>query len=314
MGAARALADALHASLPRVPWRTRFAPAPTGFLHLGHLVNAIYVWGIARAYGGAVVLRIEDHDRLRCRPEYEAALLDDLAWLGLEADVATGASAVSRTRSLRQSDNHPRYASVLAQLAAQQLVYACDCSRREIAATSALASASAEVPYPGTCRDRALDRAAVHARRVLLSPATERFDDLLLGAHAQTPATQCGDVLVRDRNGNWTYQFAVTVDDTDQAIDVIIRGQDLLSSVGRQRQLSRLIGRQHLPLLLHHPLLVHPGGAKLSKANRDTAIAERRREGATPAMLFGEAAYRVGLQATSRPIEVADIPLLFRWR
>ena len=312
MDVARTLADALKASLPTVPWRTRFAPAPTGFLHLGHLVNAIYVWGVARAYGGAVLLRIEDHDRVRCRPKFEDALLDDLAWLGLEADVTTGASTASLTHPLRQSDNDARYASVLAQLDAQQLVYACDCSRREIAASSVSGPARAEVPYPGTCRGRTLDLTAVPARRVLLAPLTERFDDLLLGAHTQTPVAQCGDLLVRDRNGNWTYQFAVTVDDTDQAIDVIIRGQDLLSSVGRQRQLSRLIGRQRLPLLLHHPLLVHPGGVKLSKANRDTAIAERRRNGATPAQLFGEAACRVGLQATSRPIDVADLPLLFR--
>ncbi len=312
MGAARVLTDALQASLPTGPWRTRFAPAPTGFLHLGHLVNAIYVWGIARAYGGAVVLRIEDHDRIRCRPEFEVALLNDLAWLGLEADVTAGASTASRTHPLRQSDNDARYATVMAQLAAQHHVYACDCSRREIAASAVSGPVLAEVPYPGTCRGRALELTAVPARRVQLAPATERFDDLLLGPHAQTPATQCGDLLVRDRNGNWTYQFAVTVDDTDQAIDVIIRGQDLLSSVGRQRQLSRLIGRQRLPLLLHHPLVVHPDGAKLSKANRDTAIAERRRDGATPAQLFGEAAYRVGLQATPRPVDVADLPLLFR--
>ena len=122
---------------------------------------------------------------------------------------------------------------------------------------------------------------------------------------------QCGDVLVRDRHGSWTYQFAVTVDDFEQGIDVIIRGEDLLPSTGRQWQLARLLGRATPPLVLHHPLLVHADGAKLSKANRDTSLRERRADGAGPESLLGEAAFLCGLAQSAEPISAGEIARLF---
>ncbi len=311
MGEGEGLAARLKRTLPPDGWRTRFAPAPTGYLHLGHLVNALHVWGIARAYGGQVLLRIEDHDRTRSRPEYETALLEDLQWLGLDGDVGTCASFSERPHAQRQSDQETRYASALAQLQSRGLVYPCRCTRKEIAKATTRVSGD-ELWYPGTCRNAHVPPEESFARRVQIDGGTELFDDLRLGPLSQDPSQQCGDLLVRDRHANWTYQFAVSVDDAEQQIDVVIRGEDLLASTGRQRRLAQLLGRASLPLTLHHALLRHPDGTKLSKANGDTALRARRGLGATPAMLFGEAAHLVGLQATPRPIEVDEIAALFR--
>jgi len=299
-------------------WRTRFAPAPTGYLHLGHLVNAIHVWGIARAFGGSVVLRIEDHDRTRCKPEYELALLEDLGWLGLVPDHGSLESYGVRhlrhdlePHPLRQSDNDPRYRSALTELEAQGLVYPCRCTRREIADLVSRAPGE-EARYPGTCRDCPSGETDTAARRVRMEVCAQHFDDLRLGRVSQTPAQQCGDVLVRDRHGSWTYQFAVSVDDTVSPIHVVIRGEDLLASTGRQIQLARMLGREEPPLYLHHGLLLREDGAKLSKTTHDTSLRERRSGGATPEALLGEAAFRAGLTPSANPLSVARLSSLFR--
>ena len=318
VGALPSLTERLRALLPKVEWRTRFAPAPTGYLHLGHLVNAIHVWGIARAYGGRVVLRIEDHDRTRCKPVYETALHDDLEWLGFEADIGPSAPFVSREHAdvlvhpheYRQSDQPSRYTSALAKLESDALVFACACTRREIALLTSRVAGD-ELRYPGTCRNANVSPRATFACRVRVDDVAVHFDDLRLGRITQTPSTQCGDVLVRDRHANWTYQFAVAVDDLTHNIDVIIRGEDLLSSTGRQFHVARLLGRTTMPLTFHHALLRHPDGTKLSKANNDTALRERRRNGATPQALLGEAAHLVGLQPTPRSLNVAELADLF---
>jgi glutamyl/glutaminyl-tRNA synthetase len=138
-----------------------------------------------------------------------------------------------------------------------------------------------------------------------------RFEDLRLGRQEQVPATQCGDVLVRDRFGHWTYQFGVVVDDRDQQVDVVIRGEDLLSSTGRQVLLGELLGRAAPPQYLHHPLLRHADGRKLSKAASDTSLRELRDGGATAATLIGEAAAQCGLIAQPRPIDAANVAALF---
>jgi len=215
------------------PPLTRFAPAPTGFLHIGHVVNAIFVWGMARACGGQVLLRVEDHDRQRCRPEYEAALLDDLDWLGFQPDIhPTEAFRTGRCDG-RQSDREAAYRAALAPLIARGLIYGCDCTRKQ----------TEGVAYAGVCRDRGLPLEDGVGWRVRVNRGVETFDDLLMGAQAQEPATQVGDVLIRDRLGNWTYQWAAATDDTLQGITHIIRGLDLLDSTGRQIQLARLLGR-----------------------------------------------------------------------
>jgi glutamyl-Q tRNA(Asp) synthetase len=296
---------------------SRFAPAPTGFLHLGHVVNAVHVWREARARTGTVLLRIEDHDRQRSRPEFEAAILEDLAWLGFEADAPL----------VRQSDRGDIYIQALDTLRRQGLVYACDCSRAEIAgATAGLKArattaesepaglmagattaesepaglkatasvenepevvqafrpADAELRYPGTCRDRGLAEGPGVGLRVRLAPSIERFDDLRLGPQEQRPSDQCGDLLARDRDGNWTYQFAATVDDLVQGVTLVVRGVDLLASTGRQIQLARLLGRAEPAAFLHHPLIMKTAEQKLSKSDGDTGIRELRAAGWAP--------------------------------
>ena len=280
-------------------------------------MNAIYVWGIARAFGGRVLLRVEDHDRTRCRPEYERALLEDLDWLGFEPDEGSTASYMTRhvadditPHPFRQSDNGSRYEHALATLDARGLVYPCTCTRRDIAEAVGHTPGE-ESRYPGTCRNRS-GVVDTLARRVRLEPAEERFDDLRLGPITQVPAEQCGDVLVRDRHGSWTYQFAVSVDDTLQQIDVVIRGEDLIASTGRQIALARMLGRSQPPVYLHHPLLLRPDGAKLSKATHDTSLRERRANGASAESLIGEAAYLAGLTTANVAISSRNVASLFR--
>lgn len=280
---------------------TRFAPSPTGYLHLGHLVNAIYVWGLAERWGGQVLLRLEDHDRGRCRPEYEVAILEDLDWLGLQAD---GGGPI-----YRQSERHARYVQVLDELVARNLVYTCTCSRKEIVARTG--GGGGELRYDGHCRGQGYRPEQQGGLRLLLDDHTVSFEDLLLGPQTQCPARQCGDLLLRDRHDNWTYQFAVTVDDWDQGVNRIVRGEDLLESTGRQIQLAQLLGRPDGAAFLHHPLISDPGGHKLSKRDFAKGIRDYRAEGHTAADVLGKAAAHVGLWPDATPLAATDLGALF---
>jgi glutamyl-tRNA synthetase/glutamyl-Q tRNA(Asp) synthetase len=275
---------------------TRFAPAPTGYLHIGHVVNALHVWGLARAFGGRVLLRIEDHDRGRARAEFVTAIEEDLAWLGFVPDERVPA----------QSERLDRYGDVLSALEHEALAYPCDCSRRDLARIAPDESGK-ETRYPNRCRTRRLAADATPARRGVMEPGGESFDDLRLGPQLQSPFTQCGDVLVRDRLGHWTYQFAVTVDDFDQGVDVVIRGEDLLASTGRQLRLAQLIGRRTMPQFYHHGLVHHPDGEKLSKSRGDTGVRELRAAGMTPAEVLGTSAVLGGLKRDPRPITIDEV-------
>lgn len=276
--------------LPPRP-RTRFAPSPTGWLHLGHVVNAVWVWGIARALGGTVVLRFEDHDRTRSRPEYERGILDDLDWLRLVPDEDAG----------RQSDHPGRYTAALGRLADAGLVYACRCSRKTIAELVPDVF-NRETRYPGTCRELGLEAEPGRGMRVIMGPGGECFEDAALGRQEQEPDAQCGDLLVRDRLGQWTYQFAVVADDIADRVDLVIRGKDLLESTGRQIRLARLLGRERPPVYAHHPLILKPSGEKLSKAEGDTGIRELRAAGIRPETVIREAAARSGLPPELVPL------------
>ena len=144
-----------------------------------------------------------------------------------------------------------------------------------------------------------------------LGPGVERFEDGLLGPQAQEPAAQSGDLLLRDRLGNWTYQFAVVGDDLRQGVDLVVRGADLLDSTGRQLALGRLLGRPAPPVFLHHPLILKPSGEKLSKANRDTGLGELRARGWSPDRVLGEAAARGGLLPQARRLAADELARLF---
>jgi glutamyl-Q tRNA(Asp) synthetase len=292
---------ALARRLPSSPL-TRFAPSPTGYLHLGHVANAIYVWGIARALGGRVLLRLEDHDAGRCRPEYEAALLEDLGWLGLDPDQGRPEDLRAGASIWRQSDCGEVYAAEVSRLAAVASVFICDCSRRDIAVDGGDVL-NEETRYLGRCRDRALAPGPGRGVRLRIDPGEEHFVDGRLGEQRQNPAGQCGDLLLRDRLGNWSYQFAVVVDDLRHGVDLVVRGEDLLSSTGRQLRLGRLLGRMAPPVFFHHRLIRKPSGEKLSKAAGDTGVRALRERGLTPAMVLGRAAWLSGL--TDRPRDVA---------
>jgi glutamyl/glutaminyl-tRNA synthetase len=254
---------------------SRFAPAPTGFLHLGHVVNAAHVWRETRSRSGRVLLRIEDHDRQRSRREFEDAILEDLDWLGFKADEPM----------IRQSERSAIYEEALERLRRLGLVYACACTRSDVARASQVRD-GAELRYPGTCAARGLVEGPGLGLRVRLAPSVERFVDLRLGPQEQRPSEQCGDLLVRDRDGNWTYQFAATVDDLVQGVTLVIRGVDLLASTGRQLQLARLLGRAEPPAFLHHSLIMKSPSQKLSKSDGDTGIRELRSRGWTPAQVI----------------------------
>lgn len=249
---------------------TRFAPAPTGYLHLGHVVNALHVWQAARDRDGCVLLRIEDHDRQRSRPEYEAAIVEDLAWLGFRHDGPI----------VRQSARAAVYRQAIQPLVDRELVYGCTCSRAEILAASGEPGA-AELRYPNTCRDRDIPLAGDVGWRLRMEPGTESFVDEICGPQVQDPSAQCGDLLLRDRLGNWTYQFAVTVDDHLQQITDVIRGIDLLPSTGRQIRLARLLGRVTMPRFAHHGLVMKSATEKLSKSDGDTGVRDLRTAGWT---------------------------------
>jgi glutamyl/glutaminyl-tRNA synthetase len=263
------------------------------------VANALHVWGIARQTGAGVVLRIEDHDRQRCRPEFEAALREDLAWLGFKPDTIAG--------PLRQSERHDRYVVAVERLRSLgHVIYACDCSRKDLAREGGDAP-DRETPYGGRCRSRGLDPGPGRGLRLRLGPGPERFSDLRLGPQVQDPAAQCGDLLIKDRLGNWTYQFAVVVDDWEQDIDLVVRGEDLLESTGRQLRLARLLGRPAPPAFYHHRLIHRPGGEKLSKAGRDTAIRDLREAGLGPDLVRGRAAALVGLLRAERPLPLVEL-------
>jgi glutamyl-tRNA synthetase/glutamyl-Q tRNA(Asp) synthetase len=249
---------------------------------------------MAREAGGVVRLRIEDHDRQRCRPEYERAILDDLAWLGFAADGPF----------IRQSDREPVYRAALARLVEQGLVYGCRCTRAELQAVAP--GPDGERRYPGTCRARGVGLADGVGWRVRFEPGDERFDDRLCGPQAQDPSAQCGDLLIRDRLGNWTYQFAVVVDDIDQGITDVIRGVDLLPSTGRQIRLARLLGRPGPPRFAHHPLVMKSATEKLSKSDGATGVRDLRAAGWSP-----EAVLRHARGQAPTPQKMTQI---LRWR
>ncbi len=243
-----------------------------------------------------VLLRIEDHDRQRSRPEYERSIREDLAWLGLEP-----------AESVRQSERSALYDQAFDILSDTGLVYACDCSRKQI---ESAASTEGELRYPGTCRERGLAAGEGRGLRIGVHAGDERFDDLLLGPQSQTPADQCGDMLLRDRHGLWTYQFCAAVDDLAQEITHVVRGDDLLHSTGRQMLLARLLGREAPAVFLHHPLIMKSPSQKVSKSDADSGIRELRDAGWSPVRVLGFTAALAGLIDAPCDLEVAELASL----
>jgi glutamyl/glutaminyl-tRNA synthetase len=277
---------------------TRYAPAPTGYLHLGHVANAIHVWGLGRARGAAVLLRIEDHDRSRSGPEYETALLEDLEWLGFVADEGP----------VRQTDDDTPYEAALATLASDGLVYGCDCSRTTFTTWAKEHGRRWHGPgCPGDCRRRGVEGPVL---RVILGGGSERWMDLLVGPCADEVSAG-GDPPIRDRDDYWTYGFSVVVDDLRQGVDLVIRGRDLIEATPAQIRLGAVLGRGTPAVFAHHRLIRTADGAKLSKADGATSIRELRAAGRTAAELIGEAAAAIGLIDAPRSIAATEVQEFF---
>ena len=268
---------------------TRFAPAPTGYLHLGHVANAIWVWGVARAVRGTVLLRIEDHDAQRSRPAFEAAIQEDLAWLGFVPDRGP--------LRQRERDALAAYDEATATLQARGLVYGCDCSRATFGRWAAEHGAAWSGPgCPGGCREKAVDGPVL---RVALGDGEEAWDDRLAGA-ARASVAPAGDLPIRDRHGQWTYGFCVVVDDHRQGVDLVIRGEDLRAATPAQIRLGRLLGRDRPATYLHHSLILRPDGRKLSKSAGDTGVRELRAAGRTRAEVIAAAVSAMGDEGLAR--------------
>lgn len=235
----------------------RFAPSPSGPLHAGSLVSALASWLDARAHNGRWLLRFEDVDSERCHPQYIELIRQQLSALGLCWDAELPI----------QSSRTQHYQHVVQNWLAQGTAYACACTRRDLAPFRG----HGETCYPGTCRTLHLPEAGQAIRMRLPSDSRVEFVDRLLGPQTQDVAHQCGDVVLRRRQGDYTYQFAVSVDDAEQGITHVVRGEDLLASTGRQMLIIQQLGHP-APTYLHHPLLMDAKGNKLSKSTGAASI------------------------------------------
>ncbi|MCS6932603.1 MAG: tRNA glutamyl-Q(34) synthetase GluQRS [Acetobacteraceae bacterium] len=270
------------------PVVTRFAPSPTGRLHLGHAHAALFAWRAARAAGGRFLLRIEDIDPLRCRPEFTEAILEDLSWLGVAWD---GPVRV-------QSRHLAAYRAVLVSLAARGLLYPCFCTRADIArevAASAGAPHGPEGPvYPGTCRRLPPEARAAriaagepHAWRLDMAaaraavPAALSFEERGEGRIACDPA-RFGDAVLGRKDVPASYHLAVTHDDALQGVTLVTRGADLKPATDLHRLLQALMGWPE-PVYAHHPLLTGPDGRRLAKRDGAATLAALRAAGRSPA-------------------------------
>jgi glutamyl-tRNA synthetase len=279
--------------------RGRFAPSPTGALHLGSAAAAVLCAAAARAGGGSLVLRLEDLDRDRVVPGCADAILDDLRWLGLAWD--EGPDVGGPCAPYTQSQRIPLYEAALAHLEAQGMVFFCDCSRAEIARAASAPHAGEEGPrYPGTCRPFGMQKRAFRrppAVRLAVphdARAAVEVEDRVLGTIAEDVASATGDFVLRRGDGVFAYQLAVVVDDLAMGVTEVVRGADLAASAPRQALLARLLGGEP-PRFAHVPLVLGEGGERLAKRARGVPLADQRASGVPAAALVRALAGAYGL-------------------
>jgi glutamyl-Q tRNA(Asp) synthetase len=264
---------------------SRFAPSPTGQLHLGHAYSASLAHQVARESGGRFLLRIEDLDQMRSRPEFVAGIEADLSWLGLRPD----------SEPLVQSRRSAVYGSALDQLRARGLVYPCFCTRSDIAQSLTAPHGDAAASYPGTCRDLPDD-----PQRRASTPHCWRLDSAkaldLAGLPSWTEAggsrfaakpKDIGDAILARKDAPASYHLACVVDDSASGVNLVVRGADLRASTPVQRLLQVLLGLTE-PTYLHHALVVHEDGRRLAKRDMAPTLAELRRSGVDGPELAGE--------------------------
>ena len=287
----------------------RYAPSPSGRMHLGNLCCCLLAWLSAKSKGGQVLLRIEDLDTLRCPRVFADAIVDDLAWLGLSAD---GPDPVPY-----QSERSELYQHYYDVLADRGLVYPCFCSRSQLHAASAPHRSDGQVVYPGTCRGLSPEEIAAKQKhkapawRVQVPDEVIGFTDGHMGWYEENLARDCGDFYLRRGDGVFAYQLAVVVDDALMGVTEVVRGADLLSSTPRQLWLYRELGLP-APQFYHLPLLLAPDGRRLSKRDGDQSLANLRAR-FSPEEVVGRLAFAVGLQDAPRPRTPQSLVSDFSW-
>lgn len=283
----------------------RFAPSPSGRMHLGNVCAALLAWLSVRSKGGKMVLRIEDLDPQRCKAEYANQLKRDLQWLGLDWDME------QTPQSLRTQ----AYTEAFVSLEKKGLVYPCYCSRSELHAASAPHAGDGQAVYAGICRGlsdaQRAEKSRAPAWRLKVPEDTITFCDGVQGLCAQDLARECGDFIIRRSDGVYAYQLAVVVDDAAAGVSEVVRGCDLLSSAPRQMYLQELLGFDH-PQYYHVPLLVAPDGRRLSKRERDLDMQALRLR-YTPQQLIGRLAHACGLIGHPQSISAQELAADFSW-
>ena len=280
----------------------RFAPTPSGRMHLGNVFAALIAWLSVRSRGGRLVLRMEDLDTQRTSEEFAQVLRQDLLWLGLDWDHETPAQS-------KRSDVYDRYFEILRQ---KELLYPCYCTRSQLHNVNAPHLSDGTYVYPGTCRSLAqppADRAP--AWRVKVPHRVYSLEDMGMGPFSQNLATDCGDFVVRRADGVYVYQLAVTVDDGEAGVTEVVRGMDLLGSAPRQMYLQELFGFPH-PTYGHVPMLMAPDGRRLSKRDKDLDLGQLRLR-CKPEQLIGTLAFSAGLLEKCEPISARELASVFSW-
>ena len=283
----------------------RFAPTPSGRMHLGNVFAAMVAWLSVRSRGGALVLRMEDLDTQRTSDEYAETLRQDLKWLGLDWDLETAPQS-------KRSDIYDHYFEILRE---KGLLYPCYCTRSQLHSVNAPHLSDGTYVYPGTCRNLTTEERAAFDRspswRLEVPDRVWQFTDLCQGAYQQNLSTDCGDFVVRRADNVYVYQLAVTVDDGEAGVTEVVRGMDLLSSAPRQMYLQELLGFPH-PTYGHVPMLMSPDGRRLSKRDKDLDLGVLRQR-MRPEALLGILASSAGIIDRNVSISAAELSREFKW-
>lgn len=298
------------------PHRSRLAPSPTGALHIGNVRTLLLAWLSARSAGGAVILRVEDIDRARCRPEHSERMLDDLRWLGLHPDEGPGVGG--QYAPYEQSARYPAYRGALDRLIASGHAYACTCSRADLAQSASAPHGPDGLVYPGTCRGRYAS--AAEARMASRRPMAWRFNASTLPARPwndafrpDVPMPVAVDDFVLWRSDDVpSYQLAVAVDDMAMAVSEVVRGDDLITSTPRQLALIDVLGGR-APEYMHVPLVLDVSGHRMAKRDGSLTVAALRSAGVTAPRLTGFLAHSLGLQPAPAPRTLDELMRTFRW-
>ncbi len=289
----------------------RFAPSPTGRMHLGNVYSALLSWLSVRSQDGSWVLRIEDLDPQRSRREFARQIEDDLRWLGLDWDEYYVQS--------ERGDIYTHYLEVLGQ---KSLTYPCYCTRADIMATQAPHESDGRIVYAGTCRPKQLEEAWLNvdahpsgrkpATRIIVPDEEISFVDAHYGEQSVNLARHCGDFVLRRADGAWAYQLAVVVDDALMGITEVVRGRDLLLSAPQQIYLYSLLGFE-VPTFCHLPLLCNLAGQRLCKRDKSLDLGEIRKAGHSPESVIGKLAFYAGIIDHMETVSAQELVSEFSW-